>query len=264
MLQYIKEMIGPSFVIATTCGLCYYGYHSIQKLIQMKTKYTKKRNENNNMITIIHTDTSDDTSIGLKTHMDFLKSYEKVDKNKDIHIIIHTTGGELSSAEAICNCIDNHRKQNNEGKIKIYIPYYAYSGGCMIALACDEIIMTCNAILGPCDAQSYVGGVHSVAAIVETVKYKKEMKEKITEEWLAGCYDAELCKDRQQKYVNKLVNSKIFSEDIGKIIYEEFFSGKYNHDRIFPAQDAKDLGLQITIVKEMPKMINDIINYHIV
>lgn len=244
----------------TVLLLCY----ALKRIYGLKSTYEMKKLVNNNTITIIHTTSFlkivSDASITIKTHMDFIKAYEKMDKERDIHIVMHTVGGILSSAEAICNCIANHKLGNHKGKTIVYIPYYSYSGGCMIALACDKIVMSKNAILGPCDAQQYVKGIHSVASIIDTVSYKKEMKEKIDEEWLAGCYDANLCKERQAKYIDKLVKSGNFTEEIGKVIYEEFFSGKYNHDKMFSAQDAQLLGLNIEIVDVMPDIIKNITN----
>lgn len=242
--------------------------YALKKAYGVKASLKQKQMTNNNIITIIHaTDkmTLDDKYITIKTHMDFVKEYETMDKNKDIHIIMHTVGGSLSSSEAICNCILNHRRSGFVGKIIMYIPYYSYSGGCMIALACDKVIMQKNAILGPCDAQQYVTGSHySVASIIDTVKYKKDNKEKISENWLAGAYDANLCKERQLKYVKELVDCEVFTEEIGNKIYDEFFSGKYNHDQIFTTRDALSLGLNVEIVEVMPDMIKNFIDYLVV
>ena len=60
-------------------------------------------------------------------------------------------------------------------------------------------------------------------------------------------------------FVEKLVEYKVLTEETGKNIYEEFFSGKYNHDKIFSAQDSLKLGLNIEIVENMPRVINDVI-----
>lgn len=247
------SLVSMGVVVLVSCKI-------LSKIYGLGSTYKKNRLIKNNTIAIIHNSrplnlTLNDTSITIKTHMEFIKEYEQMDKDKDINIIMHTVGGALSSAEAICNCILNHKNGNHKGQIIMYIPYYSYSGGCMIALACDKIIMGRNAILGPCDAQQYVANVHSVASIIDAVKYKKENKEKISETWLAGSYDAELCKERQLRYVTKLIESGKFSEEIGKTIYEEFFSGKYNHDQIFSATEAKNLGLNIEIVDAMPPMI---------
>jgi Serine dehydrogenase proteinase len=255
VFKFSFSLIGMCVIVGISC-------YAFKKIYDLRKVYKNKQLTNNNIITVIHSHNlsiiNNDTMITIKTHMDFITAYEKMDKNKDIHIIMHTVGGALSSAEAICNCIANHQMSDYEGKIIVYIPYYSYSGGCMIALACDKIIMSKNAILGPCDAQKYVDSAHSIAAIIDTVDYKKEMKEKVSETWLAGSYDAKLCKERQLEYVNRLIKSEKFTEDIGKTIYDEFFSGKYNHDKIFSAQRAKELGLNIEIVDVMPSFIKNI------
>ncbi len=261
-------VISSSFSIVAICTIITLLCYGLKKIYELKSIYKKREFKNNNIITIVHsTDASllnrNDSSITIKTHMDFVKAYEKMDKDLDIHIVMHTVGGALSSAEAICNCIANHKQMLYKGKIIVYIPYYSYSGGCMIALACDKIVMNKNAILGPCDAQQMVLNVHSIASIIDTVKYKKEMKEKIAETWLAASYDAQLCKERQLEYINKLIKSNRFSKELGDIIYNEFFSGKYNHDKIFSAQEAKEIGLDIEIVESMPQIIKNVMDYMI-
>jgi ClpP class serine protease len=242
-------------------GLSIYGLSYIPHWFKA---WKKRQARKNNVLSIVHAQMSysnifnNDTSITIKTHTDFVREYEQLDKNLDIHLIMHTVGGALSSAEAICNCISNHK---GKGKIICYIPYYAYSGGVMIGISCSKIVMTRNAIIGPCDAQKPVGSlnVHSIASIIDTVNYKKDQKEKLNEEWLACSYDAELCKDRQREYVDKLIKRNVFTQEIGDKIYHEFFSGKYNHDKIFSAQEAKELGLNIEIVDELPSQLKGII-----
>jgi ClpP class serine protease len=263
----LKNIVVPSLSYVSMAlvigGSCYL----LKKMFTIKSTIKQKQITNNNVIPIIHYTSQSaikygDTSITINTHMDFIKAYEKMDKDKDIHIIMHTVGGSLSSAEAICNCILNHKQSEYKGNIIMYIPYYSYSGGCMISLACDKIVMGKNAILGPCDAQQYMtDSHHSVASIIDTVNYKKEKNEKINENWLAGAYNANLCKERQLKYVNKLIKHNIINDEVGNNVYDEFFSGKYNHDQIFSAQDAKDLGLNIEIVDVMPDMIKNFADY---
>jgi len=250
-------------------GTLYAGSYLIPWISTKYKNYLVRKLEKDNIMTIVHTSNSsissilgidkDNSMISIKTHMDFIKTYEKLDKDKDIHLIIHTTGGALSSAEAICNCISNH---TGKGKFICYVPYYAYSGGAMIMLSCDKVVMLKNAIIGPCDAQKPTGSlvVHSVASIIDTVNYKKSKDEKISEEWLASCYDANLCKERQREYVNKLVKENRFPSSIAEIIYTEFFSGKYNHDKVFSAQEALALGVNIEIVDKLPDHITNVVN----
>lgn len=193
--------------------------------------------------------------IQIGTQLKFLEQYEKLDKDKDINLIIETVGGTIASAEAICNYILNHK---GKGKIRCYIPHYAHSGGCMIALTCDEIIMTANSVISPCDAQhtmSILSKPHSSSAILYTAKYKKDKDEKINEEWLASEHDAMLCSTRQRKFMDKLINKGKYTKEVGEKIYDEFFSGKYNHDQIFTAEEALELGLKVSIIDSNPNWV---------
>jgi len=53
-----------------------------------------------------------------------------------IDLIIHTPGGLVLAASQIARALRAH-----EGKITVFIPHYAMSGGTLIALAADEIVM---------------------------------------------------------------------------------------------------------------------------
>jgi ClpP class serine protease len=43
------------------------------------------------------------------------------------------------------------------GKVTVFVPHYAMSGGTLLALAADEIVMDDNAVLGPVDPSSVNG-----------------------------------------------------------------------------------------------------------
>ena len=61
-----------------------------------------------------------------------------------IDFIIHTPGGLYLAATQIARAL-----KDNSGKVTIFVPHYAMSGGTLIALAADEIIMAPHAVLGP-------------------------------------------------------------------------------------------------------------------
>ncbi|GMA62091.1 hypothetical protein GCM10025859_25310 [Alicyclobacillus fastidiosus] len=65
-----------------------------------------------------------------------------------IDIILHTPGGLVLASEQIAHALNHHL-----AKVTIFVPHYAMSGGTMIALAADEIVMDLNAVLGPVDPQ---------------------------------------------------------------------------------------------------------------
>lgn len=69
-----------------------------------------------------------------------------------IDLILHTPGGLVLASEQIACALKRHK-----GKVTVFIPHYAMSGGSLIAMAADEIAMDPNAVLGPVDPQ--LGGL---------------------------------------------------------------------------------------------------------
>lgn len=81
-----------------------------------------------------------------------------------IDIVLHTPGGLVLAAEQIARALIRH-----PAKVSVIIPHYAMSGGTLIALAADEIIMDCNAVLGPVDPQL---GQYPAASILQATRQK--------------------------------------------------------------------------------------------
>lgn len=79
---------------------------------------------------------------------DVLRALEATDDDRDIDLVLHTPGGLVIAALQIARAI-----QRRKGRTRVIIPHYAMSGGTLIALAADEIIMSKNAVLGPIDPQ---------------------------------------------------------------------------------------------------------------
>ena len=51
----------------------------------------------------------------------------------------------------------------------VFVPHYAMSGGTLISLAADEIIMSDHAVLGPVDPQL---GQYPAASLLKVIKSK--------------------------------------------------------------------------------------------
>src|SRR6516165_11616005 len=65
-----------------------------------------------------------------------------------IDLIIHTPGGIVLAAMQIARAVEAH-----PAKVTAYVPVYAMSGGTLIALAADEIVLGEFSVLGPIDPQ---------------------------------------------------------------------------------------------------------------
>jgi len=93
-----------------------------------------------------------DDSISINTFEEVSSQLKKIRKTDgplaDIEIILHTPGGSLFYSQLIANMI-RHWK----GRTVARIVGYSASGGTIIALACDKIIMAEDSALGPIDPQ---------------------------------------------------------------------------------------------------------------
>ncbi|MFP3074859.1 MAG: ATP-dependent Clp protease proteolytic subunit [Caldivirga sp.] len=83
--------------------------------------------------------------------------------NVPIMMILHTPGGLVLAASQIARALKAH-----PAKKVVVVPHYAMSGGTLIALAADEILMDPNATLGPLDPQLGGPGGHVSAGPIDT------------------------------------------------------------------------------------------------
>lgn len=81
-----------------------------------------------------------------------------------IDLILHTPGGLVLAAEQIALALREH-----QGKVTVFIPHYAMSGGTLVALAAEQIVMDPHAVLGPVDPQL---GQYPASSIVKVLGQK--------------------------------------------------------------------------------------------
>src|ERR1700693_2354163 len=77
-----------------------------------------------------------------------LRAIHLTDPTVPLDIVLHTPGGLVLAALQIARAI--HKQK---GKVTAFVPHYAMSGGTLIALAANEIVMYEDAVLGPVDPQ---------------------------------------------------------------------------------------------------------------
>jgi ClpP class serine protease len=77
-----------------------------------------------------------------------MRAIELTDPDMPLDLVLHTPGGLVLASLQIARALKRHR-----GKTTVFVPHYAMSGGTLIALAADEIVMSPHAVLGPVDPQ---------------------------------------------------------------------------------------------------------------
>src|SRR3981081_2172996 len=77
-----------------------------------------------------------------------LRAIQMTDDDVPLDLVLHTPGGLVVAALQIAKAVREHK-----AKVTVFVPHYAMSGGTLIALAADEIVMCPHSVLGPIDPQ---------------------------------------------------------------------------------------------------------------
>ncbi|MBE9051633.1 hypothetical protein IQ243_14610 [Nostocales cyanobacterium LEGE 11386] len=158
-----------------------------------------------------------------------------------IDLILHTPGGLVLATEQIARALIRH-----PSKVTVFVPHYAMSGGTMLALASDEIIMDANAVLGPVDPQL---GNYPAASILKVVADKPIGD--IDDQTLIMADLAGKAIQQVQRFVRTLLKDsipkqKVLPENIEPII-EALTTGRVTHDYPVTVEEASEIGLPITV-----------------
>ena len=163
-----------------------------------------------------------------------LRAIRLTPDNTPIDLIIHTPGGIALAATQIAYALDAH-----PAKKTVIIPHYAMSGGTLIAMAADEIMMDPHAVLGPVDPQlGDVSGTYAATSILKAVQQKKV--DEINDKTLILAEESRKAVAQMKDVVRSLVKHIHTPDDTERIV-EELVSGKYTHDFPITADEACEL-----------------------
>src|SRR6184192_2008997 len=102
--------------------------------------------------------------IDINDSEEVLRAIHLTDPEIPLDLVLHTPGGLVLAATQIARAVSNRK-----GKVTVFVPHFAMSGGTLIALAADEIVMCAHAVLGPVDPQL---GEYPAASLVKAVEIK--------------------------------------------------------------------------------------------
>ena len=163
-----------------------------------------------------------------------LRAIHLTDPSVPLDIVLHTPGGLVLASLQIARALHNHR-----GKVTAFVPHYAMSGGTLIALAADEIVMSEDAVLGPVDPQL---GQYPAASILKAVA-KKPVKD-VKDDTLILADQAEKAMVQVRESVRELLAGKIpenKDEELARLLSE----GTWTHDHPITYETAKSFGLPV-------------------
>ena len=173
--------------------------------------------------------------IDIQDSEDVLRAIRMTDSEMPLDIVLHTPGGLVLAALQIARAVEAHK-----GKVTVFVPHYAMSGGTLVALAADEIVMCDHSVLGPIDPQV---NQYPAASILAAVQAKPVAE--LDDETL-------IMADVSHKALGQVINAAtdILSARMprgeAQALAEKLASGNWTHDYPIPAAEAKALGLPVS------------------
>jgi len=183
--------------------------------------------------------------IDIEDSEQLLRAIRLTPEGMPIDLVLHTPGGLVLASDQIAHALKRH-----PGRVTVFVPHYAMSGGTLIALAADEIVMDADAVLGPVDPQlgSPLRGAWPAASILAALEHENPNRSDetlilgdISRKAIAQVRDtvAALLVDRGTEEAERLAT--MLSE------------GRWTHDYPIRLDEARELGLPVSA--EVPENV---------
>ena len=165
---------------------------------------------------------------------DVLRACALTDPEVPLDLVLHTPGGLVLASVQIARAI-RHRK----GKVTVFVPHYAMSGGTLIALGADEIVMAPHAVLGPVDPQL---GQYPAASLLKVVA-RKPIAE--TDDQTLVLADVAEKAVTQLREVAKELLERTLPPEKATELADLLATGTWTHDYPITVEEAQRLGLKV-------------------
>jgi hypothetical protein len=187
------------------------------------------------VICVVHSASMGSELVDMTTAKDVLRALSTVDPDAPLDIVLHTPGGVSFHGWQIARALKAHR-----GRKTVFVPYFAWSAGTIIALAADEIVMSDHAALGPIYTQ--YNNV-PVSAWISVLKQKPRKKIDDLTLFLAE-RSARLMRDDHAK-ARELMKG-VYAPRVAERIVRTLNDGTLTHGYPVTFQAARKLGPKVT------------------
>jgi ClpP class serine protease len=181
--------------------------------------------------------------IDINDSEEVLRASQMTDDDVPLDLVLHTPGGLVLAALQIAKAVREHK-----GKVTVFVPHYAMSGGTLIALAADEIVMCEHSVLGPIDPQL---GESPAASLIKVTEQKPMSK--IEDRTLVMADVGRKAITQVKQAASELITRRLSVEKASELA-EKLATGIWTHDYPIWASTAKSLGLSVST--DMP---NDVL-----
>jgi ClpP class serine protease len=173
--------------------------------------------------------------IDINDSEDVLRAIQMTDDDVPLDLVLHTPGGLVLAALQIAKAIGDHK-----AKVTVFVPHYAMSGGTLIALAADEIVMCKHSILGPIDPQL---GQSPAASLIKVVQEKPIAR--INDETLVLADIGRKAISQLKQSASELLQRRLPAEQASALA-EKLTVGTWTHDYPIWASTARELGMPVS------------------
>src|SRR3984957_1585969 len=173
--------------------------------------------------------------IDINDSEEVLRAIQMTDADVPLDLVLHTPGGLVLAALQIANAVREHK-----AKVTVFVPHYAMSGGTLIALAADEIVMCKHSVLGPIDPQL---GDSPAASLIKVVGEKPVAK--IDDRTLVLADVGRKAIAQVKQAASELLTRRLAAEQADALA-EKLTAGTWTHDYPIWASTAKSLGLSVS------------------
>lgn len=187
--------------------------------------------------------------IGLEDAQSIISAIKATPRDMPIDLVLHTPGGLVLAAMQVARAVEAH-----PAKVTVFVPIYAMSGGTLIALAADEIVMGEFSMLGPIDPQIMGISAASILAardakpvehVSDLALVLADVSEKATAQVKRGA--VEIMTPRMERAA-------------AEALADTLASGIWTHDYALTPQEATELGLAITV--GLPQQVLDLMKLY--
>jgi ClpP class serine protease len=179
-----------------------------------------------------------------------LRAIEMTDSDVPIDLVLHTPGGLVLAAEQIAHALLRH-----PARVTVMVPHYAMSGGTLIALAAQEILLAPSAVLGPVDPQIGQQAAASILAAVE----RKDVN-KLDDETLILADLSRKAIGQVREMVATLLTGRGVETEAAEKLAAMLSEGRWTHDYPITEELGKDLGMPVST--NLPKEVREIIRLY--
>jgi ClpP class serine protease len=171
--------------------------------------------------------------------------------DRPVSIILHTPGGQYHAALQVARALRRHK-----AKTRVLVPHMAMSGGTLIALGADEIVMDPDAVMGAVDPQvgDLVRGWHSAASWVKVAREKGKEADDAT--LALGDVSGKLLEGTRAA-VRELVQGKVQDPEP---LLQRLVDGGLAHAYPLSPQELQALGLPVRT--DLPPKVHELLAMH--